>query len=165
MPWCRNGPRTDPRKGRVLPLTLRDTANWNGIVFVTTNIGGKLSYRGISYANGYEVLLAKTLQHMRIPFTSHVRVTLDYPDGKTRTYHPDFLFDGMPYVWTSPKTGRTEVVHGFEAKSRSGGTVEPEKKRLLLAQRGINVVILDNAAIERFHAQRHLPLTPLILSP
>lgn len=140
-------------------MNLQDKADWNGIIFVSNPVGGSLPYKGNTYANEYEVLLAKLLHHLKIPFTPHVRVMLDYPSGP-RPYHPDFIFDGMPYVWTSPKTGKSEVIHGIEAKSRASGMIEPEKKRLLLAQRGINVLVLDNNSIQKFHTQRYLPLVP-----
>lgn len=164
MQWWVDGP-FEVRGRQGARLTLQDNANWDGIRFVTTGIGGRFSYRGIAYANEYEILLAKLLHHMKIPFTPHVHVLLDYPGGKKRPYHPDFLFDGMPYVWTSPKNGKVEVVHGIEAKSSASGKMEPEKKRLLYAQRGINVVILDNRSIEKFHDERHMPLIPFISSP
>jgi hypothetical protein len=142
--------------------TLVDMADWSGIAFETNGIGGQLSYRGNTYANEYEVLLAKLLHHLKVPFTPHVRILLDYPDGRQRPYHPDFLFDGLPYVWTSPKNGHRQVIHGIEAKSRASGSLEPEKKRLLMQQRRINMLILDNRSIERFHEQRYLPLAPFI---
>jgi hypothetical protein len=142
--------------------TLVDAADWTGILFVTNGVGGKISYRGYTYANEYEKKLAKLLHHQKIDFTPHVHVMLDYPDGRQRAYHPDFIFDGQAYVWTSPKTGKSEIIHGFEAKSRGSGTMEPEKKRLLFQQRRINVLIIGNVWIDKFYEQRYLPMVPFI---
>ena len=146
-------------------MILVDNANWKGIDFVSHPVGGAFHYGGYVYANEYEVMLAKTLRHLGIANTPNVRIPLLYPDGRTRFYHPDVLFNGFAYFYTSPKTGKREVAHGFEAKSRASGTMEPEKKRLLFAQTGINVPIIDNKTIKRFYEQRYLPLEPFIVSP
>lgn len=139
---------------------MQDIADWTGIEFASNGVGGGHRYRGNVYANEHEVLLAKLLRRRGIPYTPHVRIPVRYPDDRIRPYHPDFVFNGLPYVWTPPRGGRVVLIHGFEAKAHASGPVGPQKIQLLREQRGIHVLVIDNDLIAKLFNERYLPLEP-----
>lgn len=146
---------------------MEDSANWDGISVRSVSVGarkvGRVNlYRGYYYANEYEVLLARLLVRMRIPFTPDVKMYIRYDDGMTGYFVPDFIFNKRAYIWTTPQ-GKTRLIHGLEAKGLTSQGDFAEKARtrirLLEEQRRICIRLISNAAIQRYHKRGHLPLT------
>lgn len=143
---------------------MQDTANWDGIVLRSTDVGARqegrrLRYHGYYYVNDSEKQLAQLLFRERIPFTPDIKFTLRAGGGKTRIYIADFVFDTDAYIW---KEGtRAELIHGIEAKARSGKDFSyraKENQRLLSEQYGINIKLLSDREIAKWHRRRFLPL-------
>lgn len=143
---------------------MQDTANWDGIVLRSIDVGARqegrrLRHRGYYYVNISEYHLAQLLFRENIPFTPDIKFTLRTDDGKTRIYIADFVFDTDAYIWKEGK--RAELIHGIEAKARSGKDFSDrakENRRLLFEQYGITIKLLSNKEIARWHRLRFLPL-------
>jgi len=150
-----------------------DPAVWDGIDIKSTNVGGRkkdnssLSFNGVQYVTEGEVLLARLLTAMRVPFTPNVKIVLK-PSKSAKTkqaviYVPDFIFNKKAFVWRN-ENGTEEMVHGIEAKGlhpRQKTAKGREKVRLLREQRGINVKMLSTDEIRAFSRAGGLPMTPL----
>lgn len=145
---------------------MQDIANWDRIVLRSIDVGARqkgrrLWYRGYYYVNISEHQLAQILFRERIPFTPDIKFTLRTNNGKTRIYIADFVFDTDAYIWK--ENGHAELIHGIEAKARSGKDFSArakENQRLLLEQYGINIKLVSNRKIDRYHRRRSLPLRP-----
>jgi hypothetical protein len=150
-----------------------DPAIWDGIDIKSTNVGGRkkdnssLYFNGVQYVTEGEVLLARLLTAMRVPFTPNVKIILKPPrSAKTNQdviYVPDFIFNKKAFVWRN-EDGSEEIVHGIEAKglhARQKTAKGKEKVRLLREQRGINVKMLSTDEIRCFSRDGGLPMAPL----
>lgn len=143
---------------------MQDTANWDGIVLRSIDVGARqegrrLWYRGYYYVNISEHQLAQLLFRERIAFTPDIKFTLKTDAGRTRVYIADFVFNTDAFVWKVGK--RAELIHGIEAKAKSGTDFSErakENQRLLYEQYGINIRLLSNDEIARWHRRRTLPL-------
>lgn len=145
---------------------MEDSASWDGISVRSISVGarkvGRVNfYKGYYYANEYEVLLARLLVRMRIPFTPDVKMCVRYDDGRTGYFVPDFIFDKHAYIWTTPQ-GKTRLIHGIEAKGLTSAGDFPEKAkrriRLLEEQRGIRIWLMCNKMIKRWYGRGYLPI-------
>ncbi|MFC1703129.1 hypothetical protein ACFLZO_01545, partial [Patescibacteria group bacterium] len=122
--------------------------------------GRRLWYRGYYYVNIAEHKLAQVLYREKIPFTPDIKFTLRTDEGKKRIYIADFVFNTDAYIWKEGK--HAELIHGIEAKAKSGDDYSKralENQRLLLEQYGINIKLLSNDEIARWHRRRTLPLS------
>ena len=149
---------------------LADKANWNGVIFKSTDVGAgtnsktHLIYKGIQYATEGEFLLARLLIKMKVPFTPNVKLLLKRPGERDVIYVPDFLFNKLAFVWRDEATGQEEVVHGLEAKGLNPNhfsSKAKEKVALLKASRGINVRLVCTKQIRAWLAAGTLPMRPL----
>ena len=148
-----------------------DRADWRGIVMRSVNVGGRnpkskrLRFDGYNYVTEGEVILARLLTDMGVPFTPDVQTVTEDPDHGNREviFVPDFILNQRAYLWTN-EDGTTEIVHGLEAKAaRSGRFTRKDlnKVELLRQQRGIHVKLLSIADIKRYERRGSLPLSPL----
>lgn len=143
---------------------MQNTANWDGIILKSIDVGARqegrrLRFHGYYYVNIDERQLAELLSRERILFTPDIRFTLRTDSGKTRIYIADFVFDTDAYIWKEGK--RAELIHGIEAKAKSGKDFSDhakENQKLLLEQYGINIKLLSNGEIARWHRRGFLPL-------
>ncbi len=95
---------------------MEDTANWDGMILTSNDVGArqegrKLWYRGYYYVNISEHQLAQLLFREKVPFTPDIKFTLKTGEGKTRIYIADFVFDTDAYIWKEGK--RAELIHGI----------------------------------------------------
>jgi hypothetical protein len=148
-------------------IRLIDEADWSGIVLASVGVQGKTSgyeYDGYRYVTPGEVAVAKLLDATGVPFTPDVSVKVRHPDWNDilpMVYTPDFVFNGLAYVWMN-EDGSREVVHGIEVKHRTKKGDFPTKGlrkiEILRKAKGINIKILDELSVRKLE---RLPLTPL----
>ncbi|MBI4458003.1 hypothetical protein HY633_03515 [Candidatus Uhrbacteria bacterium] len=152
---------------------IEDHADWTGIQLTSIDVGARhkkkrnLIFRDIAYATMGEVRLARLLAEQGIPFTPNVLVTLHTLGDKPKDYVPDFILNGMPYLWEGK-----ELIHGFEAKGvpRNGFFAPKALARVEALQRERNIVIKlisDREIIHYFEKSGRLgrsclPLRPLV---
>lgn len=150
----------------------RDQADWTGVRFQSVDVGAgnkpkRLNLDGYQYATEGELRLAVLLTDMGIPFTPDIPLTLTLPNGKTRLFVPDFVFNREPFIWCA--RGKQVLIHGIEAKGKTRlGTFSEralENVRLLRAQRGIAILLLSNAQIKQYFFKGRLPLKQFEPSP
>lgn len=162
-----------------MPRTYRDDARWDGVDFVSVDVGArnkseKLIFNGYQYATKGERQLAELLANMGVSYTPDVPFWLPKPDGRSRLFVPDFVFDRRPFLWHGPNPGTTHrrrrhpmLIHGIEAKGKTrGGTFSEralENVRLLAEHRGIVILLLSNSQIKQYFHKGRLPLAPLDL--
>jgi hypothetical protein len=146
---------------------MRDAADWTGVTFRSIDVGAgnkplRYQHEGYQYATQGEWHLAVLLSQMEIPFTPDVPFGLILPDGRPRRFVPDFLFNGVPYVWYGGR--RPVLIHGIEAKGKTRQRMFSEKAlqnvALLEAQRGVVVKLLSNSTIKQYYNKGRLPLKP-----
>ena len=145
----------------------RDEARWEDDTLVSVDVGArnkakKYIFNEYHYATKGERQLAELLHHFDIPFTPDVPFSLATPDGGTRRFVPDFVFDKKAYVWCARTGGK--LVHGIEAKGKThNGEFSAkalENVRLLYEQRGIRILLLSNSQIKQYFNNHRLPLKP-----
>ncbi len=158
----------------------RDDARWDDVDFVSVDVGSrnkskKLIFDGYQYATKGERQLAELLSLLGIAFTPDVPFWLLKPDGRSRLFVPDFVFNRRGYVWNGGR--RPVLIHGIEAKGKKkfdgpdGKRVSRFSERaqenvaMLKEQRGVVILLLSNSSIKQYAAKRHLPLHPLTPSP
>ncbi|KPJ84689.1 hypothetical protein AMJ57_05680 [Parcubacteria bacterium SG8_24] len=162
---------------------LRDSADWDGVVLKSINVGAvsknpgaarrneQYLYDGYHYCTEGEFQLARLLDTMSIPFTPDVSFHLDIIRRHNRVgrrqFVPDFVFNKLPFIWWSAQR-RPLLIHGIEAKRASQGRGEQsfsdrarENVRLLYRQRGIRILLLSNQDIALYAHWGALPLMPL----
>lgn len=152
-----------------MPRTYRDDARWDGVDFVSVDVGArnkseKLIYNGYQYATKGERQLAELLANMGIAFTPDVPFWLPKPDGRARLFVPDFVFDKKAYLWHARR--RPMLIHGIEAKGKTrNGTFSDralENVALLRQHRGVVVLLLSNSQIKQYFNKGRLPLAPYV---
>lgn len=148
-----------------MPKAFRDEARWDGVDFVSVDVGARnksdqLIYDGYQYATKGERQLAELLSTLDIPFTPDVPFWLPKPDGKSRLFIPDFVFNRRSYLWYGRR--RPLLIHGIEAKGKTRqGTFSEralENVRLLKEHRTITILLLSNSQIKHYFNKRRLPL-------
>lgn len=151
-----------------MPRVFRDEARWDGVDFVSVDVGARnksasLVFDGYQYATKGERQLAELLTDLGIPFTPDVPFWLPKPDGKSRLFVPDFVFDRRAYLWYGRR--RPVLIHGIEAKGKTrDGTFSEralENVRLLKEHRNVTILLLSNSQIKLYFNKGKLPLKPL----
>jgi len=150
-----------------------DAADWSGVPLKSHDVGTRANrkhsypFGGVCYATEGEMLLAKLLIEMGVPFTPNVQFVLKPPPGRrSRTdviFVPDFIFNKQAYIWTD-ENGREELIHGLEAKGMNPDQFTAKgraKVRLLRETRGINVRLISTKEIRAYLRSGTLPMRPL----
>ena len=129
----------------------KDEADWTDVAFESVDVGVRpefgFEHNGYLYATEGELILAQLLDKQDISYTPDVRVEFEQScNGKKKkrakkaAYVPDFVFNGQAFIWTDPKTGAEELIHGLEAKARK---LQYGKAQRLKVSRFINIKILN----------------------
>ena len=150
----------------------KDEADWTDVAFESVDVGVRsefgFEYIGYLYATEGELILAQLLDKQGISYTPDVRVEFEQlPKGRKKNkakrkpkkaaYVPDFVFNGQAFIWTDPKTGEEELIHGLEAKAKKLKTRKTERLR---SSRAIKIKTLNMKDIRFFLSLGSLPLRP-----
>ncbi|MEK9152624.1 MAG: hypothetical protein AAB692_04625 [Patescibacteria group bacterium] len=125
-----------------------DRADWSGIEIRSIDVGARnkgkkiLAFGGINYASKGEVTLARLLTKQKILFTPNVPLFLEDVNGKPNNYVPDFILNGIPYLWKG-----AELIHGFEAKGKGFSPLAIARVEALRRERNIFIKLVSDQMI------------------
>lgn len=135
--------------------------DWTGISMISRRVGcqhDRYVHQGYRYCTLGEFRVALMLTAMGIPYTPDVNFPIQKEGtGRGYAFRPDFVFNGRSYVWTE-EDGTEIVIQGIECKSTNK---KPQKALLLYEQRGIHILVMNDAEIRRcWNEGQGLPLRP-----
>jgi hypothetical protein len=116
-------------------------------------------FHGYFFETEEELMIARMLWEMDIPFLHHVQFVFPFSPAKSREtiWCPDFLL-GYPFRWIGKEPCNGSVIVGIEIKKQYIDTVQMDKSIALCQSLGIPIVIVTRAQIAPYVEQGELPL-------